>query len=92
MTRPIASTLTAAVLCFVLIGCTAGQLTTEQARQVREGMSQREVVEQFGKPIDINTTRTRGTVRDQFVYQGPGGQYDRVYIYFQDYVVTSVQY
>jgi outer membrane protein assembly factor BamE (lipoprotein component of BamABCDE complex) len=67
-------------------------LTTEEARQIREGMSQREVVEQYGKPIDINTTRTRGTVRQQYVYRSERGGYDRVYVYFEDYVVTSVQY
>ncbi len=90
--RQLARYATIFTLATALFGFTAGMLTTEEARQIREGMSQSEVVEQYGKPIDINTTRTRGTVRQEYVYRSEQGGYDRVCVYFEDYVVTSVQH
>lgn len=84
--------LIAAFCALLLTGCAAGTMTTEQARQIDEGMTADEVVAVAGKPININVSKTQGHRRDQWVYQSTRSRYQRVYVYFDNGFVSGVQY
>lgn len=75
----------------LLVGCAGmGTATTEQARSLQQGMTEREVVERLGRPQDINRSDYGDYETAQFVYQS--GMYEYIYVYFEDYRLTSVQY
>lgn len=83
----------ATILVFILLaGCSLelGTMTTKEARSVRQGMTTQQVIDQYGKPMDINTTRTSGRVREQWVYST--NLDERTYIYFVNGRVDAVQY
>jgi len=81
-----------ALLIAVLTGCAAGAVSTEEVQSLKQGMYENEVVQRIGKPIDINVTRTRHGERAQYVYNKTGYAHDRVYIYFEDGRLTTIQY
>jgi len=58
---------------------------------LHQGMTEREVVNEIGRPVDINRSRTQYGSSAQFVYSLPG-RYERAYVYFDDGRLTSVQY
>lgn len=85
-------TLTASLLSLLLLtGCTAGMMTTEQARTLETGMSKQAVVDQYGKPLEINTTRTAERTRTQWVYRKADAT-KQVYLYFVGNRLDSIQY
>ncbi|MCY7755671.1 DUF2845 domain-containing protein [Bacillus haynesii] len=60
---------------------------TANPKEVSIGMTTEEVLtEGWGRPIDINTTVTSNGKREQWVYKG------NKYLYFEDGVLTSIQY
>ncbi|MCY7779104.1 hypothetical protein P9D47_05635 [Bacillus haynesii] len=60
---------------------------TANPKEVSIGMTTEEVLtEGWGRPIEINTTVTSNGKREQWVYKG------NKYLYFEDGVLTSIQY
>ncbi|MEC0715333.1 hypothetical protein [Bacillus licheniformis] len=60
---------------------------TANPKEVSIGMTTEEVLtEGWGRPIDINTTVSSNSKREQWVYKG------NKYLYFEDGVLTSIQY
>lgn len=60
---------------------------TANPKEVSIGMTTEEVLtEGWGRPIDINTTVTSNGKLEQWVYKG------NKYLYFEDGVLTSIQY
>lgn len=83
---------TALVLVFLLGACSLemGTMTTKEAATLREGMNSQQVIEKYGKPMEINTTRVAGQVREQWVYST--NLDERTYVYFVDGRLDAVQY
>ena len=83
----------AALLLFA--GCTTTKtayLRPADFQALKEGMTEREVVDRIGKPTDINVTQTAQSERAQFVYPNYGSAYESAYVYFVDARLTMVQY
>lgn len=57
----------------------------EEKEKVKIGMTQNEVTERLGQPIDINTTITKDGTTEQWVYSGG------VYLYFEDGILDTIQ-
>ena len=77
-----------------LTACTSlSGLSTSRSEiaALHQGMTEREVVNEIGRPIDINRSRGEYGTTAQFVYSLPGS-YERAYVYFDDGRLTSVQY
>ena len=75
-----------------LFGCARGATSAEEVQGLHQGMSEKEVVEKIGKPWDINRSDYGEYETAQFVYKTKGMSYDRIYIYFEDHRLTSIQY
>jgi len=56
--------------------------------ELREGQTREEVLELYRRPNKINTTITRSTRREQWVYRING----TIYLYFENGILTSWQY
>jgi outer membrane protein assembly factor BamE (lipoprotein component of BamABCDE complex) len=82
----------AALLALTLASCAFVHLTAQDMEKVQQGMTEKEVVEAIGRPTDINRTRAEYGTRAQFVYRQYGTQYESAYVYFEDGLVTSIQY
>lgn len=74
----------------LLVGCSNLYVSQEQVANLQAGMTEQQVVERLGKPIDINVTRREGYEQAQYVYSM--GQYQRAYVYFENGELSSVQY
>ncbi|MCQ5364148.1 DUF2845 domain-containing protein [Anoxybacillus salavatliensis] len=61
------------------------EIQKENAGKISIGMTEEEVLERWGKPLDINKTITQNGISEQWVY--PNNQY----LYFEDGVLTSIQ-
>ena len=58
---------------------------------LQQGMTEQQVVNEIGRPVDINRSRTQYGSSAQFVYSLPG-RYERAYVYFENGKLTSIQY
>ena len=70
-------------------------MTREQAQNIRSGMTKQQIIQAYGKPARVNTTRVEGKVREQWVYataESMAGMGPRVYVYFENEEVVGVQY
>lgn len=85
-----------ATLTLSMLACTSGMMTFEQASTIKPGVTKQRLIEAYGKPMQVNTTRTRSGTREQWVYTTPeavsGLNAKRIYVYFEGNEVTSVQY
>ena len=81
-------------LTLALTGCASLNLdeAKENFRSLSQGMTETQVVEQVGRPSNINRTKASYGTRTQFVYRAYGGPGNAAYVYFRDGRLSSVQY
>lgn len=61
-----------------------------RAGQIFVGMTANDVMRSWGRPNKVNTTLTRGSAREQWVYRRVGIGYDQ-YVYVHNGTVESIQ-
>ena len=80
------------VIAVIVSGCAAGAASVEQVKSLSQGMTEKQVVEKLGDPYSINRGDYGDYETTQFVYKRKGLSSNRMYIYFEDHRLESVQY
>lgn len=69
-----------------------GWLVDSEIDRLRKGMTEQQVVQVAGRPVEKNVTQTPRGRREQWVYERALTGHERAYLYFQDGQLTSWQY